>query len=474
MIESLSISQVATYGNQSEVLNGLSKLNFIFGSNGSGKTTISRVIAEADGHQHCRILWKDGTKLQAMVYNSDFVDANFNQSGDIKGVFTLGEEQVETLEKITSSKSELVTLEEQRRSLRNTLSGSDGSSGKNSDLKALDDSFKQKCWKQKQKYDANLKGAFEGYRGSAGKFTSKMLQESVTNTAALVPLVTLERRGETVFGKTPTREALVPSINVNSLIAPETNSVLGRRILGKADVDIAGMIDKLGNSDWVRQGRRFYDVNEGVCPFCQQDTEDDFAKSLAEYFDETFEADSQVISALEVSYKTDSVRLQESVASIISSPSRFLDIDKLKLEKQLLDSVIAGNLQILASKKKEPSQVVEMEATANVLIAIKSLIDQANAAISEHSATVDNITQERRTLTAQSWQFILAEMKSDLADYNKRKSGFNSAIRSLSEKIATKDTEINEKKQEIRGPMCQRSCRLIISEDNHAPLLTGT
>jgi len=67
MIESLSISQVATYGNQSEVLNGLSKLNFIFGSNGSGKTTISRVIAEADGHQHCRILWKDGTKLQAMV-----------------------------------------------------------------------------------------------------------------------------------------------------------------------------------------------------------------------------------------------------------------------------------------------------------------------------------------------------------------------------------------------------------------------
>ena len=25
-----------------------------------------------------------------------------------------------------------------------------------------------------------------------------------------------------------------------------------------------------------------------------------------------------------------------------------------------------------------------------------------------------------------------------------------------------------------RGPMCQRSCRLMISEDNHAPLLTGT
>ncbi|SOB78126.1 Wobble nucleotide-excising tRNase [Marinobacter sp. LV10R510-11A] len=450
MIESLSISQVATYGNQSEVLNGLSKLNFIFGSNGSGKTTISRVIAEADGHQHCRILWKDGTKLQAMVYNSDFVDANFNQSGDIKGVFTLGEEQVETLEKITASKSELEALEDQRQGLRKTLNGGNESSGKNGDLKTLDDSFKHKCWEQKQRYDANLKGAFEGCRNSADKFKSRVLQESVTNTAALVPLAALERRAETVFDKTPSREALVISINVNSLIAPETDSVLGRRILGKADVDIAGMINKLGNSDWVRQGRRFYDVTEGVCPFCQQDTEDDFAKSLAEYFDETFEADSQVISALEVSYKTDSVRLQESVASIISSPSRFLDIDKLKLEKQLLDSVIAGNLQILASKKKEPSQVVEMKTTANVLIAIKSLIDQANAAISEHNATVDNITQEHRTLTAQSWQFILAEMKSDLADYNKRKSGLDSAIGSLNGQIATKDKKINKKEQKIR------------------------
>lgn len=451
MIESLSISQVATYGNQSEVLNGLSKINFIFGSNGSGKTTISRVIAEADGHQHCQKLWKNGTKLQAMVYNSDFVDANFNQPGDIKGVFTLGEERVETLEKITTSKSELGTLEEQRQSLRNTLNGSDGSGGKDRELKALDDSFKDKCWKQKQKHDAKLKGAFEGCRNSADKFKSRVLQESVANNAALVSLADLEKRAETVFGETPSREILVPSIIANSLVAHETNSVLGRRILGKADVDIAGMINKLGNSDWVRQGRRFYDVNEGICPFCQQDTEDDFAKSLAEYFDETFEADSQAISDLEVNYITDAARLQESVASIIASSSRFLDVDKLILEKQLLDSVIAGNLQKLANKKKEPSQIVELETTANVFTVIKSLIDQANAGISEHNATVDNITQERRTLTAQSWQFILAEMKPDLADYNKKKSGLDSAITSLSGQIATKAKEMNEKTEEIRG-----------------------
>lgn len=100
MIESLSISKVATFGDQPETLSGLSKFNFIFGSNGTGKTTISRVIAGTKNHKDCTINWNGGTALHTLVYNRDFVDANFNQSTDIKGVFTLGEENIETQKKI--------------------------------------------------------------------------------------------------------------------------------------------------------------------------------------------------------------------------------------------------------------------------------------------------------------------------------------------------------------------------------------
>ena len=49
MIESIQIKDVATYGNTSEQLSGLSKFNFLYGSNGSGKTTITRVIADEGG-----------------------------------------------------------------------------------------------------------------------------------------------------------------------------------------------------------------------------------------------------------------------------------------------------------------------------------------------------------------------------------------------------------------------------------------
>jgi len=110
MIESITISSVATYAKTPEQLNGLSKFNFFFGSNGTGKTTVSRVIADEKKFPSCNITWKAGTKLQTLVYNHDFVEANFNQSVELKGVFTLGEKQVDTLTKISVAKGELDAL----------------------------------------------------------------------------------------------------------------------------------------------------------------------------------------------------------------------------------------------------------------------------------------------------------------------------------------------------------------------------
>src|SRR5690606_18177199 len=116
----ITMSAVATYGAEPQALTGLSKLNYFFGSNGTGKTTISRVIADASAFPGCSVVWLGGVALQPMVYNRDFVEENFNQSVELKGIFTLGKEQVDTTAKIAAVKAEVDGLKGRIQSLTQT------------------------------------------------------------------------------------------------------------------------------------------------------------------------------------------------------------------------------------------------------------------------------------------------------------------------------------------------------------------
>jgi len=452
MIESIQIKDVATYGETSEHLSNLSKFNFLYGSNGSGKTTITRVIADEGKFPTCSVTWKGGTKLQAMVYNRDFVTNNFNQSTELKGIFTLGEKNFDTLSKIAAAKSELDAITKKIESLNLGLLGEDGAGGKKGELAILDEQFKNKCWSAYTKYKAKLAHAFEGFRNSKESFRDKVLKEWASNFATLEVLAILEKRGETVFGPTPTIEQSVPSIDTAKAVAHESDAILKKRVIGKEDVDIAAMIKKLGNSDWVREGRAFYETNEMVCPFCQQSTTEAFAQSLNEYFNETFVTESKAIDDLATNYTTDSARLQQQIASVIAAPSKFLDVEKLKAEKELLDSKVTINIQWLALKKKEPSQIVELESIGNVVSTIKALIDAANSLVTDHNKMVANLAQVRRGLTAQVWKHLLeVELKTDLADYDTARNDLNKAIADMTAKIVATTTDKGTKAAEIRA-----------------------
>ncbi|MFA6161941.1 MAG: AAA family ATPase [Methylobacter sp.] len=451
MIESIQIKEVATYGSVPEVANGLSKLNFFYGSNGSGKTTITRVIANESDFPSCEVKWKGGTKLEPMVYNRDFVEHNFNQSSELKGIFTLGEKNIDTLVKIDTAKGELTAIAKKIENINLQLSGNDGLGGKQAELAKIEEAFKNKCWSAYTKHKSILDQAFEGVRNSKDNYRDRVLKER-NNSAALKPLAELEERAKTVFGPTPTAEQAISTINAATVIAHESNPILNKRVLGKADVDIAAMIKKLGNSDWVREGRTFFAENESVCPFCQQTTEEAFATSLNEYFDDAFEEDSSAIDELVTNYTSDSERLQQQVTTIIANPSKFLDVEKLKTEKELLDSRITINFQKLATKKKEPSQIIELESISNIASSITNLISSANVLVFEHNKTVANLAQEKRKLTAQVWKYLLdVELKTDLADYDIKKSALSKAIEGLKTSLTAEAADKKTKDLEIQA-----------------------
>ena len=461
MINFISLSNVATYVDEPQVMSNLSKFNFIFGSNASGKTTITRVITNGKKkYPSCEIRWKNGTPMQTLIYNQDFIEDNFSESTNLKGVFTLGESQVETSRNIAKIKSEINNLQDEINSLRKTLQGEDEGGGKNRELVELENQLVDKCWKQKQKYDNIFKSAFEGYRNNKKKFKEKVLQKFQDNQVRLCDFEDLKNRASLIFGKRLVIKDSVPIICLSSLIKHESNLILKKRIIGKEDVDIAAMIERLGNSDWVRQGKKYFEDNNNICPFCQQYTDESFSKSLKDYFDETFITDINKIEDLSNQYATDAEKIQRDLSRILTNSSKFsefLDINRLDKVKQRLDSEIMLNKQYLEIKKKEAIQSIELRSLKSIASEIAELIEIANNRISNHNQMVNNSTSEHTILTDQIWKFVIEELNDDLRDYMKKKSDLNQAIDSLNRKIVQSKNKKERKINDLKSLERQRT-----------------
>lgn len=445
MIESIDISDVATYKTPTHIA-GLTTINFFYGSNGSGKTTIARVIADETTYPTCKVNWKAGNKLEPLVYNKDFVDKNFSAERALKGIFTLGQHDVETLSNIASTKTEIDNLEKETANLKATLQGEDGTGGKLGELNDIENELKEKCWEQKTKFDDIFAVAFEGYRGSQEKFKKKIIEERSKNASSLESLEKLKEKAESIYGASPVNEQSIQNIETSGFEVHESDPILKKKVLGKQDVDISAMIKRLGNSDWVREGRDYYNPEENVCPFCQQRTSDDLERQLNEYFDESFVNDNKTIENLASIYETDAKRIQQNINTILATSYRFLDGEKLGTEKVLLDSTFTINFQQLELKKKEPSQPIELKSTQHILKKITELIVEANKKTEEHNELVKNYAREKTTLTSKVWKYIVEkELKSVLDGYYKKTDGLNKAITSLNVQIEAKLKAIKEK-----------------------------
>lgn len=443
MISEIQINQVATY-NSPVSLNNLRKVNFFFGANGSGKTTISRIIDRAEKHEHCPIKWMNDIPLQVMVYNRDFVEGNFNQENTVKGVFTLGDNQVEAEKEILQLQPTISKLEQEISSIKVLLRGNEGHSGKYKEVDDLEAELEKDCWEQKKLHDSYFAEAFTGYRNSALKFKEKVLTEKQTNTAEINSLDKLKELAETVFSKTLQSVAMLAPLNYVPVITLESSNILTKIIVGSQDVDIAGLINKLGNSDWVKQGVNYHQLSPDICPFCQQPTNEDFDNDLRAFFNESFENDIRELRHCLESYKKASDVLQSSIENNLHNGNTYLEFELFQSEASRLAETLKNNIAIIESKCQKPSQIIELTPISPNIEKLNDLIKSANISTSNHNRTVSNIENEKAQLKASIWGYVLNELKNRLAKYEKSKNTLKSTIIGMESNLSKKRDRLTE------------------------------
>jgi wobble nucleotide-excising tRNase len=392
MIETIHLAGVATYGQEAQSLRDLRPVNYFYGANGSGKTTISRVVADpahAD-HARCGVVWKGGRRLDALVYNRDFVEQNFGGE-DIKGVFTVGKRSVDALAEIARLKAQAAELVVKLAQRRETLRGPDPEveGGKLAELADLGEKIKAKCWAQKTRHEAQLGGALEGYRNDKSKFMKKAMETRSAPPAPSFVAASLEdmrERAKTVYGPSKAQEALIAAPSADRLIALESSPILAKVVVGKKDVDVAALIEKLGNSDWVKQGQPYLAESDGACPFWQQRLPATLGESLLKYFDEAFLADTSAIATLEAEYKREAQAWLAAIDAPLEGPHPRVDADRLRAMREAASARLDANILLIAAKRREPSRPLALQSFAEAAEVALAPIFAANAAINAYDS----------------------------------------------------------------------------------------
>lgn len=368
-----------------------------------------------------------------MVYNNDFITSNFTDSKELQGVFTLGKAEQAQLDRLKDLQE--VRKRHEKLIAKSTimLEGEDGKHGKNGELVYLEAKLVARCWEQKTKHDELLKGAFSGLRNNKEAFKSRMLQEYETNTSSLIDLAGLQERALILYGAQPVKMSLVPNLDLTRLIAFESSPILAKKVIGKEDVNVSAIIQRLGNSDWIRQGMRFLEHTDDQCPFCQQVIPRNFEQDLAEYFDETFEADSKAVSTLRTNYFQVADETLAQARALLSADCTHLDKDKISLEIQALEALVLVNKDRMEKKVSSPSTKIEFEGVDDIQNGFAEIISAANVKVTEHNRLVASFTAEQSKLTGEVWKYLVeTELKSTLTDYSSEKSQLKSAIESIS------------------------------------------
>ncbi|PCJ95097.1 MAG: AAA family ATPase [Zetaproteobacteria bacterium] len=450
MIEQIEIKSAASYNDEGSLIDELSKVNIFYGANGSGKTTISRLINDSteERFKDCSIKWSDDEELETFVYNQDFINKNFNQDDQqLKGIFTLGEDESTKLILINEQNEAIDTLKTAIKNLNKQLNGTDKSNkGKIAELEHLETKFTDKCWKLKQQYDNTLKEAFTGVRDKKVNFKNKIIYEAENNQSEFLKLEELQKKCETVFSAELKEIAIIDNISFSSFQTLENDKILQKKIIGKEDVDIADMILRLGNTDWVQQGRKFYQENDNHCPFCQEKTNENFSESLEDYFDETYTFDMDKIQQVAEDYESSSIWLHYCLEKTKDENHKYLDQGKFNSALDLIVTKANGNVHLLKQKQKEASKAIELETLEEDIEYINLLINDANIEAQKHNDIVNNHKKVKSELTSQIWHFIVDQIKGEYRDYRKEKSLLDKAIQSISSQITLKEEGVVEAK----------------------------
>lgn len=442
MIKKIHIGNIATYIPGVEI--EPKKINFIYGANGTGKSTLSKVLGNEIFSSECNIEWNTGIKEEVIVYNKGFVEKNFQNDIALKGIFSMGEENIEKQNEIKEKKNKIDELNKEIAKYENKINEFDN------DKRVYRNDIEDKCWHIQKQYGEEFKSALTGSRSSKKNFCDKCIEVYKSlEVDKVLSVEELRTRYKTIFSKDASKNNKYLNLPINEINSLDTNELLGIMIVGKSDTPIGSFIKYLNASDWVKLGVEYAKKTNGKCPYCQQELPSNIQEDIEAYFDKTYEENKTALNRYEKKYSLMIDKIKDIFQDIEKNKYAYIDYTEFNNKKILFLSKLEKNKQIIQSKLEFLSKVVEIESVSLIANDLNKLINQFNMKIEQNNELVKNQKKEKDIFKKQLWDFLVLQcreyIKIFIEDNIKKEKGKNGILA----KIKRGKEEVRELKNDV-------------------------
>ncbi len=421
-------------------INGLTFVNFFFGNNGTGKSSIAQAIAEDDG-----IVWADGKTVddyEVLVYNQDFINNNFVNYGNLKGIFIFGEEDVQAKKKIEElTKQKNIKSDEK-------LAAAEEYKKKNEGLESAQTQFQETCFRKTADIRARFDKCMDG-RKQKKNFSDAVLKETKPTNHDLAEL---ERLYDVAFDESARvypEFKKAPATTYDSLAGKE---LLNQIIVSSSDTPFSKFMKVLGDtaSDWVRDGHKHFAVAAGgKCPYCQQKLPENFESDIAAAFDASYQQNIRDICHFQQIYVKETTEIGKVLQTNISDVMAAIDLKPYQEKLDLLEKCFEINRQRIAEKVKEPSKSISLENTDGILQEIGVLIDEYNRHIKTNNDVVGAKRFSKSKCRTEIMQQLAFMLAADVKSYRNEVAQLEKDIKEITDKGTNLKNEILRLTKEI-------------------------
>jgi len=422
------------------------KVNLLYGLNGAGKSTISEFLYNRDEEQYKECTITGLTNEEILVYNQKFIANTFYEADSISGIFTLSKENKEAQMKIIQLNKELDVLKEKEQKHGLNIKKA------KADIDALKEGIEKKLWEIKGDYyggDRVLEYCFSGFSNNRSKLYEHLINVSISEEQ-LRDISEVKREVTALVDANSQPVYTIKHLEIKT-DEIESNSIFKSIIVGNEDSILSDVIKKLGNSDWVRLGVQYIDVNSETCPFCQNDTITPILKDeLLNLYNEQYKENIESIELMERSYS--------EYIEIVESYEKFKDNEfmesRLIMYSELLNTLISGmkaNHVLIREKSRNASKTVNLTSTKVDVSALNGIIDEVNTDIENYNLKLSKKKESLELLKIEFWKIMRTNYGDSISSYRTGSSKLQTDYKKLQEKSIDIESQKQQKIDEIKS-----------------------